>query len=209
MNQIRFLVVALLAGGLSLHAATITVTTTDDDGAGSLRQAILDANAAGGADIIGFNIAPGGLQTINIATALPDITGTVTIDGTTQPGLAGTPIIELNGTLAGFGTPGLKITGGNSVVRGLILNRFGWDAIQIEQGGGNRIEGNFIGVDATGTASAQNLRYGVAISGSKSNVVGGTTAASRNVISANSGDAISIGEAGADYPVASAPRSRH
>jgi hypothetical protein len=36
--------------------ATFVVTTTSDSGAGSLRQAILDANANAGADTITFNI---------------------------------------------------------------------------------------------------------------------------------------------------------
>jgi hypothetical protein len=34
------------------QAATFTVTVTNDSGAGSLRQAILDANAAAGEDTI-------------------------------------------------------------------------------------------------------------------------------------------------------------
>ena len=68
-------VLALLAG--SLHAATFTVTNTNDTGAGSLRQAILDANAAGGADTIGFNIFGSGVHTIAPATALPKITDAV------------------------------------------------------------------------------------------------------------------------------------
>jgi hypothetical protein len=36
---------------------TYTVTNTNDSGAGSLRQAIIDANANPGADIIGFNLS--------------------------------------------------------------------------------------------------------------------------------------------------------
>jgi hypothetical protein len=35
--------------------ATFTVTNTNDSGAGSLRQAVLDANAAAGADTIVFD----------------------------------------------------------------------------------------------------------------------------------------------------------
>jgi len=36
------------------HAATLTVTNLNDSGAGSLRQAVIDANAAAGADAITF-----------------------------------------------------------------------------------------------------------------------------------------------------------
>src|SRR5262249_25562801 len=66
------------------------VTTTADSGAGSLRQAILDANAtanlAGGPDVIQFNIPGGTAQTITPSTALPNITAPVILDGYTQPG---------------------------------------------------------------------------------------------------------------------------
>ena len=69
--------------------ATFTVTNTGDAGAGSLRQAILDANAApnsGGPDQIAFNIPGTGTQKINLLTELPPITDPVVIDGYTQPG---------------------------------------------------------------------------------------------------------------------------
>src|SRR4030095_8251296 len=80
---------------------TFTVTNTSDSGSGSLRQAILDANANAGSDMIDFNIPGAGVHTIMPASALPTITDPVTIDGTTQPGFAGSPIIELSGTIAG------------------------------------------------------------------------------------------------------------
>jgi len=73
--------VARLAG-----AATFTVTSTGDSGAGSLRQAITDANNAAGADTIAFNITGSGVHTIAISSALPTITGATTIDGYTQSG---------------------------------------------------------------------------------------------------------------------------
>src|SRR5688500_7549020 len=79
--------------------AVFTVTTTGDSGPGSLRQAILDANARSGADTISFGIATGA-QTIRPATALPAVTDTVTLDATTQPGYAGTPLITLDGASA-------------------------------------------------------------------------------------------------------------
>src|SRR5438105_4341300 len=74
--------------------AVFTVTSAADAGAGSLRQAILDANARPGADTVRFQIASGP-QTISPLTALPDVTDAVTLDATTQPGYAGTPLIVL------------------------------------------------------------------------------------------------------------------
>ena len=77
---------------------TLLVTNTSDSGPGSLRQAILDSNAdAGDVDRISFNIPGTGVRTIAPVTALPAMTQPAIIDGTTQPGFAGTPIIELSG----------------------------------------------------------------------------------------------------------------
>ena len=78
-----------------LAPATFTVTSTANGGTGSLRAAIQSANTTAGADIIDFNIAGSGVRTIALNGALPQITEQVTIDGTTQPGFATTPIIQL------------------------------------------------------------------------------------------------------------------
>ncbi len=54
----------LSVAGDPLRAATFTVLNTNDSGPGSLRQAILDANATPGADTIAFNIPGSGIHTI-------------------------------------------------------------------------------------------------------------------------------------------------
>lgn len=144
------------------RAATVTVISTADSGPGSLRDAILDANASPGLDTIAFNITGGGPHTIQPASALPTITDPVTIDGYTQLGATPNtnPIttgsnavlkIELDGSNAGGLVHGLRVTGGNSIVRGLVINRFSGHGISVITNGGNVIEGNFIGTDVTGT----------------------------------------------------------
>jgi hypothetical protein len=102
--------------------AVFIVTNTGDSGARSLRQAILNANTTAGADQINFNIAPGGLQAISPATPLPTITESLKIDGTTQPGYGGTPIIDLKGP-AGIGD-GLHLSGPDCTIRGLAIGGF-------------------------------------------------------------------------------------
>ena len=77
------------------------VTNTNDSGIGSLRQAILTANREVGLNTITFAIPGTGVHTISPASPLPTITDQVIIDGTTQPGFAGTPIIELDGSTRG------------------------------------------------------------------------------------------------------------
>jgi uncharacterized protein (TIGR03437 family) len=168
---------------LTAPRATFIVSNTNDSGPGSLRQALLDANAAPGLDAIAFNIS--GTTTITPASALPEITDAVTLDGTLQPGFNGKPLVELNGSR--IETPALVITASNCVVRGLVINRFRGGALRLA-GGNNRIEGNFIGTDVTGTMALGNGGSdsgAVEIRSGSGNVVGGTVAAARNLISGN------------------------
>jgi streptogramin lyase len=122
--------------------------------------------------------------TISPTSPLPTITHPVTIDGTTQPGFVGTPIIELNGASAGPSASGLTIDAGNSTVRGLVINRFSLSGIQLENNGGDIIQGNYIGTDVTGTATLGNWSAGIDLRGSN-NTIGGTTTGARNLISGN------------------------
>ncbi len=68
----------------------LIVTTTNDSGPGSLRAAILYANANTGTGAITFDISGTGVQTITPQSPLPAITVPVTIDGYSQPGAAPT-----------------------------------------------------------------------------------------------------------------------
>jgi titin len=194
------------------YAATFTVTSTNDSGVGSLRQAILDANASVGTDTIAFNIPGAGPHTIQPTSALPTITDPAIIDGYTQPGanpntnpqgLGSNAVlkIELNGGGAGTSANGLHITAGNSTVRGLAINRFRQSGILLDTNGGNVVEGNFIGTDASGTVALGNGLFtsgdGVRVNGSSTNTIGGTTASARNVLSDNSGMGIRITGSGA------------
>src|SRR5437870_4363699 len=105
-TKLFLLAIATMAMACGSRAMTLTVTNTLDSGSGSLRQAILDANANLGPDLITFQIPGPGTQMIVPLSALPAITDPVSIDGSTQPGFAGTPLIELRGTSAG-GNAGL------------------------------------------------------------------------------------------------------
>ena len=85
---------------------------------------------------------------------MPTITDPVVLDATTQPGFAGTPVIELDGSLAGNAN-GLNIASGSSTVRGLAINRFVGTpnvGIFIFGPGGNVIQGNYIGTNLAGDA---------------------------------------------------------
>jgi uncharacterized repeat protein (TIGR01451 family) len=172
-------------------AMTFLVTTPNDSGAGSLRQAIIDANANSGADTINFVIPGTGPHTINLLSPLPAITEALTIDATTQPGFAGTPVIELNGSGAGAGANGLNITTANSVVRGLAINRFNGNGIVVS-GNGNIIEGNIIGTNGDFSAPG-NFLNGILVTGTASNnIIGGTFSGAGNTIFFNGRDGVFI-----------------
>ena len=91
-----------------LVLSTYLVTTTNDAGLGSLRQAILDSDGNPGTNTIAFNISGSGVHTILPLSGLPDIMVPTILDGTTQPGYTNSPLIELSGTNAGPNTPGRR-----------------------------------------------------------------------------------------------------
>jgi titin len=170
---------------------TYTVTNTADVGTGSLRQAILMANADTTRDTIVFNILGAGVHSIALATALPVIQNAVILDATTQPGYSGSPLIELNGAAAASAAIGLWVTAGNSVIRGFVINRFGDRGILLQTGGGNVVTGNYVGTDVTGQVALPN-GSGINVVTSNNNVIGGTTPAARNLVSGNRGAGISV-----------------
>src|SRR6185436_3773491 len=202
-------------------------------------------------NLISFNIPGAGVHTITPTSAFPNITNPVVIDGLTQPGATcDSPLIELNGTNAGAGFDGLLISAGDSLVQGLVINRFSGDGISLITNGNNTIKCNRIGTNVAGNTDLGNGSNGVLVSSSSFNtlqdntisgnslsgirlvsasdntvqgniiglssdgltkipnsggiaffsssnfnVIGGTTAAKRNIISGNNGVGISLRDA--------------
>ena len=190
-------VLLCLLAAVGSRAATFTVTNTNDSGAGSLRQAIMDASASGAlTDTINFNIPGTGVKKIMPLTNLPLIAGSTILDGTTQPGWAvGNLVIEISGENNTDSSPrGLFLISQNnpqpSVIRGLVINRFGETGIHIQDSENVTIEGCFIGTDVSGTIDYGNNR-GVKLLDTGAGfdqiniTVGGDTPAERNVISGN------------------------
>src|SRR6266404_2182019 len=135
------------------QASTLTVTNTADSGPGSLRQAILDANADTSTNDVSieFNIPGSGVQTIApLADRLPNITRPVTIDGYSQPGASPNTLadadnavllIELSGANPSGNYIGLFFAASGCTVRGLVVNRFAGAGIWTEGSDDNVIEG--------------------------------------------------------------------
>jgi hypothetical protein len=183
--------------------ATFFVLNTSDSGPGSLRQAILDANStAAPGDEIAFQVGSGGVQTIAPLSPLPAITAPVLLNATTQPGYNPndpTPMIEISGqNITGTSAVGLEVSAGNTLVAGLVINRFPSAQLELDTNGGDGIFGNYLGTDTTGTVALgdpvnglNDLQNGLAVT-SSNNFIGGTSAAFRNLISGNGDNGIRI-----------------
>ncbi len=160
--------------------STYTVTTNADSGAGSFRDALIKANSKSDTDTIKFNIS--GSKKIVFKSSVPFVLYPVIIDGTSQPGYAGKPLIELSGEATSG--DGIRLGGGNSTVKGLVINKFKGNGMIIVNNGGNTIKGNWIGTDITGTKDYGNGKAGIVVS-KGTNVIGGPNASDRNIISGN------------------------
>jgi hypothetical protein len=177
----------------------------------SLRAAIQETNHPNnpGPDTIEFEIGgsgAAGVRTIRPTAELPQITEAVTIDGFSQPASLSNTLeqgtnavlnVQLDGSSAGTSSDGLSLGSGasNSIIKGLVINRFGGNGIEItSEVTGARVEGNFIGTDASGTLDLGNgaaFGDGVLVSGD-SNTVGGTLRFQRNLISGNDGEGVDL-----------------
>ncbi|MBL8398028.1 MAG: DUF4347 domain-containing protein, partial [Candidatus Accumulibacter sp.] len=183
-----------VADGDSTNVSTL-LANKGADGFISLREAIIaannTANGNGGADRIYFNIGAalvGGAHTIHLTSALPDITDKVTIDGSSEPDWTtqgNRPVVRVDG--AGIGPSGDGfgfVTGSDgSVLKGLSITGFPNSAVWLYNTSNITVQGNYIGLATDGTAAGS--ANGILIEGSDNNLIGGTTAAQRNVIGAS------------------------
>jgi len=146
--------IVCLAGPRSAFGAEFAVTNTADNGAGSLRQAIEDANNHPndfGPDQISFAIAGTGPHTISLTNDLPEIIDAVKIDGYTQPGATGTNrLIKLNGANVANSLAGLQLTSVGSSVGGLIVEQFPFGIYILTPGANNHITNNIVRSNTVG-----------------------------------------------------------
>jgi parallel beta-helix repeat protein len=186
MNTATKLLLSIMMLFLSVSSfgTAFSVTTTADAGAGTLRQAITNANAdltatTGTPHLITFSGV--GIGTISLATSLPAITNHVSING----GTLGTVII--NGGNSAAVSQGILYSAANcsgSVFQNMVVNNCGGPVgvgVFIQSPAVSvTIKNCRIGTNAAGSASTPN-QIGLQISGSGD---GGNTI-SNNVISGN------------------------
>ncbi|HMO67406.1 MAG TPA: proprotein convertase P-domain-containing protein, partial [Novosphingobium sp.] len=177
--------------------AIFVVSTTADSGTGSLRQAVIDANATTTeADAIHFAIPGAGPHTITLLSTLPVLSDNgLLIDGATQPGSqcrnqwngdAHILLINLRGNSTAI--DGLRLSGANQTIRGLALSRFTNGVTLQATSNSATLRCNFIGLRPDGTSDSNSTR-GVNVYGASARI-GGLDAGQGNVISANSSGGI-------------------
>lgn len=156
---------------LSAKADTYSVTNLETTGAGSLQQAILDANAHPGADRIEFHIEGTAPFVIAPEDALPPITDPVTLDGTTQEGYVDRPLVAIDSSfLNSSDASGFVLNAPNCTVKGLAFTGFGGAGILVRKVRDCRIEKCVLGVTSDGSTPFGN-GYGVAIVDSLNTVI--------------------------------------
>jgi hypothetical protein len=164
--------------------ATFTVLNLNDAGAGSLRQAISDANNTAGADTIEFDTA----GTISLASALPVIKDEVDIDGTTAPGFNGAPVVELDFN----NNSGLRFNAGadGSALTSLAIVDASGSGVTLYKVTDVSLVGNYIGLSLDGTTVVANRGHGLELKNASSNNIGGYIAEDANFISGNYGNGV-------------------
>lgn len=196
-------------------ATVLTVSNTNDAGPGSLRQALLDANAAPNLNRIRFAIGSScGPRVINLASLLPDIIHPVSIEGFSQPGAApnsavlgnnATLCIAINGQNQITGAYGLNVNTTASPdatvsIEGIAFGGHSIAAVQFAGGRNHRLVGSQIG----GPIGAVNLlpsNFGVRVAGSTEGVrIGGANPADRNVVVSTLSTGILVSGSGSTQP---------
>lgn len=166
----------------------ITVINSNSSGAGSLQDAISQANSNSGADDIVFDNALIG-STISIDGVLL-ITGTngdaTSIDGDIDGD--GDPDITIEPSGSNYN--GIEIESSNCVISGLHIQGFSsasYAGIFIDGGDGNEIYGNYLGTDNTGNGSGTANHSGIYINnGATGTIIGDGTSNGMNIIGNNS-----------------------
>lgn len=181
---------------------TYTVINTNDEGEGSLRQAIIDANENDGPDSIYFNIPSedpqfdGTCWRIAPLTQLPTLSDDFTcIVGESQSlnqsnsNING-PEIYLDGSNCEASSKGLDLNSLGNRVTSLIVSNFAKSGIDVRDDN-NIVQGCFIGLSPAGTDTMPN-QIGIRVLNCKNNLIGGSTEQERNIISGNGENGIDI-----------------
>ncbi len=180
-----------------LSTFAVINTSGDPNTTGSLPWAVQQSNSTPGANTITFAIGSGGAQTISLSNSL-FLNNQVTIDGTSQPGFTGTPLISVQGSAS---VPSIFVLGSGSsgsVIQGLdMFDYAGGNAVTITQTStGNAIQNNWMGffVDPTNGQHILNNALGPQFGNSSGLGIQSSNNAIRGNVIDGSFNAIRMGE---------------
>lgn len=148
--------------------ATFVVSNMLDAGPGSLRQAILDANALPGPDSIQFST----VGSIKLATHLPAITDRIAIQTSGRVSLDGSMAVGAGGENTGSGLMLFGATSSYSTIHGFAIYGFDKAGIEIVGSSNNNITNNYLGLDANRNAVQTRMAEGILINGGSGNKIG-------------------------------------
>jgi titin len=184
-NLVRGNVIGLSAAGtsaLSNGFSGISISGSSSNTVGgtvSAARNLISGNAFNGVEILMVTDVQNTVVGNYIGT---DVTGTQAIPNT----LVGVYVEGCSNVIGGLTAGSGNVISGNGQ-EGISLVGNNGSAV------GNVVQGNFIGLDATGAGGLGNLTAGIGVSGAAQNQIGGTTAAARNVISANGNSSSGLG----------------
>ncbi len=183
-------------------SATFVVNSTAEPGSGvcdaaecTLREALIQANSTTALDTISFNIPGAGPHVITLKAALQPVNQALLLDGFTQPGTSCDTFptalkIVINGSGLAGGETGLTLNAPNSIVRGVVVQRFPSHGVVV-QAGGNSLYCNYVGTNSDGSIDLGNGGIGVYVNN------GGNNSIYANLISGNGSFGVYVGGASA------------
>ena len=180
----------LLSGSASANVLFPKVTNTNNSGAGSLRQAVIDANNNGSdGAIVEFQIGSScGPHVIHLDTALPDLQNEILFEGYTQPGASPNTMAIYAGNNAvicvilagdglvsdGFSVPSSVADSMTLTVHGMAFSGFTHAAMNVRGGSAHLITGNRTGGTVNGFATDPNGYDLILAAGVHGAIIGGT-----------------------------------
>jgi titin len=176
-NQVQGNFIGLSAAGTNALA----------NGVNGIEISGASSNTIGGAVFSARNVISGNAANGVLITIVTDISNTVCGNyiGTDVTGKK-----AVANLLAGVQIQGCSnVVGGVTAGSGNVISGNGQEGIYLVGTSGNVvgnvIQGNLVGLDVTGAGPLGNAKAGIGINAAANNQIGGTTAAARNVISAN------------------------
>jgi len=172
------------------------VIVIDGSGAGAVNGLVIGASG-GGSTVRGLVIQNFQNDGILVQGANNTIAGNIF-------GLQADGVTVAGNNLVGTGMHGnIRIESANNVIGGLteadrnIISGGGFDGIALIGAGAtdNQVIGNYIGTDISGTLARGNAQEGIEIDAANDNIIGGTVAGARNIVSGNGSDGIEIDSA--------------